>query len=326
MDALTPNDLFSPSKARQHRAQQQDWASVDAWLSARHSGRRIPAFERNEATLKALLSLSTANERADEERDLLESVEKEALVELTTQSERRRKEQEATTGQEWDLNGEIMQTIQQQLSPDASQHLQELAEASVHLNAADTQPTTLAHATIALTSLSATLAEQLAHVESLQSFVATHESQLLATLEELRSMQASSAASANLPQQTQQLTAATKQLRSKLTEYTTRLAALQENDGGATPYSSAVASGGVARGRQEKKGTMLSTASLRMLNELEAEVESLVENMTTLEGEVEAYKGLPTDRNEARKVVRSLERETEALRRRRDDLFGRMVS
>lgn len=82
MDSLTPSDLFSPSKARQQRAQAQDWAHIDSWLSYKYSGRSVPTFERNEETLKALRELSTANERADEDRAVLERVEREARKEL----------------------------------------------------------------------------------------------------------------------------------------------------------------------------------------------------------------------------------------------------
>jgi hypothetical protein len=85
---LTPTDLFSPSKARQQRAQAQDWASVDSWLSTKYPGRSLPTFERNEDTLRALLALAAANERADEERELVESVEREALNELSKQEVR----------------------------------------------------------------------------------------------------------------------------------------------------------------------------------------------------------------------------------------------
>lgn len=82
MDNLTPSDLFSPSKARQQRARAQDWAHIDSWLSYKYAGRTVPTFERNEETLKVLRELSTANERADEERAVLERVEREALKEL----------------------------------------------------------------------------------------------------------------------------------------------------------------------------------------------------------------------------------------------------
>ena len=73
MDAdvsLPASALFSPSKARQQRALAQDWAHVDSWLSSRYAG-RIPSFERNEDTLKELLALVAANERADEEQELV---------------------------------------------------------------------------------------------------------------------------------------------------------------------------------------------------------------------------------------------------------------
>lgn len=82
MDNLTPSDLFSPSKARQQRARAQDWAHIDSWLSYKYAGRTVPTFERNEETLKVLRELSMANERADEERAILERVEREALKEL----------------------------------------------------------------------------------------------------------------------------------------------------------------------------------------------------------------------------------------------------
>lgn len=80
--SLTPTDLFSPSKARQQRAQAQDWAHIESWLSYKYAGRSIPNFERNEETLKALRALATVNEHADEERALIARVEREALKEL----------------------------------------------------------------------------------------------------------------------------------------------------------------------------------------------------------------------------------------------------
>ena len=79
---LLPSAFFSPSKAKQQRAQAQDWQHVDTWLASKFQGRSIPQFERNDDTLKALLALVAANEKADEERDLLWNVQKEALSEL----------------------------------------------------------------------------------------------------------------------------------------------------------------------------------------------------------------------------------------------------
>ena len=79
---LLPSALFSPSKAAQQRAQAQDWHHVDTWLASKYQGRSVPQFERNEETLKAFLALVAANEKADEERDVLWSIQKEALADL----------------------------------------------------------------------------------------------------------------------------------------------------------------------------------------------------------------------------------------------------
>ena len=81
---LSPTALFSPSKARAQLAQAQDWHHVNTWLSTHYRGasNRIPPFERNEATLKALLDLAAANERADEEVELVAGVKREALEDV----------------------------------------------------------------------------------------------------------------------------------------------------------------------------------------------------------------------------------------------------
>jgi HAUS augmin-like complex subunit 1 len=85
---LLPSAFFSPSKAKQQKAQAQDWQHVDTWLSSKYQGRSVPQYERNEDTLKALLALVSANEKADEEREMLWNVQKEALSELQAQKVR----------------------------------------------------------------------------------------------------------------------------------------------------------------------------------------------------------------------------------------------
>ncbi|KAF2481458.1 hypothetical protein BDY17DRAFT_189000 [Neohortaea acidophila] len=72
--------LFSPSKARVQQAQAKDWAVVDAWLSKKYASKQLPAFERNEETLQALLTLANVHENADEQRSYLDRIEKAALA------------------------------------------------------------------------------------------------------------------------------------------------------------------------------------------------------------------------------------------------------
>lgn len=76
---------FSPSKARQQRAQAKDWEYVQSWLEKKFAPKPIPSFERNDETLKALLELASFNDAADEERALISDVHESALKELQEQ-------------------------------------------------------------------------------------------------------------------------------------------------------------------------------------------------------------------------------------------------
>lgn len=82
-DSYLGDALFSPSKAAQQRAQAHDWQHVEAWLSSLYPNRALPTFERNEETLKVLLALAAANERADEEAALVQALEEEVRHEMS---------------------------------------------------------------------------------------------------------------------------------------------------------------------------------------------------------------------------------------------------
>ncbi|KJZ70410.1 hypothetical protein HIM_10214 [Hirsutella minnesotensis 3608] len=72
--------IFSPTVARIAASTARDWAYVDSWLASKFPPSRSPPFfERNQDTLKILLSLAAANEVADEERRLLALVDASAL-------------------------------------------------------------------------------------------------------------------------------------------------------------------------------------------------------------------------------------------------------
>ncbi len=77
-ESWTAGALFSPSKARHQQAQAKDWAYVETWLAKKYAPRAVPAFERNDDTLQALLMQANSNEAADLERDLIDRVEQNA--------------------------------------------------------------------------------------------------------------------------------------------------------------------------------------------------------------------------------------------------------
>ncbi|KAF1928944.1 uncharacterized protein M421DRAFT_420173 [Didymella exigua CBS 183.55] len=296
MDSLTPSDLFSPSKARQQRARAQDWAHIESWLSYKYAGRTMPAFERNEETLKVLRELSMANERADEERAVLERVEREALKELD----------EVTTNP----NGaHILSTLRANLTPEGSTALAALASTTIALSTPTADPQTLAHALISYTATTQNLTNQLTHIQDLQKYLSKQHALLRAQLHELQTDPLFSAP-ASLQRQTIEQTRQTKHLRSKIREAESQLSSLQSSHARAmTPGSKNIA----------------TVEAITDMLEQQRASEELRERVQALEEEVEQFGGLPADLTAARKEVGRLEVRCDEVRRRRDELFEELV-
>jgi len=94
----------------------------------------------------------------------------------------------------------------------------------------------------------------------------------------------------------------TKQLRAKLEEYENRLASLESGDG-------------PAKRRELVKEVVTQ----------EEQVSGMSERVQTLESQLQAYRGLPKNKNAARKEVQKVERELAELQKRRDTLFEGLV-
>jgi HAUS augmin-like complex subunit 1 len=277
---LLPNALFSPSKAAQQRAQAQEWSQIDAWLSAKYQGRSVPQFERNEDTLKALLALSSTNDRADEERDLLWSVQKEALVELKTAKESRHA---------------MVDVIANSLPKQGKADLDALAVTATALDAPG-KTIAVGAALVQRTQTAQVLAQQLLRLTQLQKTVERELVQLRNQLAELKSP--AFQAPVSLQRQTIEWNRNTKQLRAKLTEYQDRLA-------------------GFGDGETEREA--------RQVVENEQTIISLESRLEELNRRIEAYKGLPSDKEKAIEVVKQAELECEGLSRQLDELFERLA-
>ncbi|KAF2086241.1 hypothetical protein K490DRAFT_66789 [Saccharata proteae CBS 121410] len=287
---LSPDALFSPSKARQQRAQAHNWQHVETWLSSLYPNRALPAFERTDETLKALLALAAANERADEERRLVEALEEEVRIEA-----------EETDGAAADFSGDLLGALTENLTEEGEISLNALAALTTALSATDAEPETLAHALISQTKHSHHLAIQQQTVSTLHAILGSDLQSLRAHLRSITS-DPSFTAPANLPRQTADYTRQTKQFRPKLREYADRLNSLP------SPGSQA-----------------MSSASLDAVKEKELKMEELKKDVARMEARVKAFRDLPADRDEARQRVRARERELEALRRERDAGFGKLV-
>ncbi|KAH6873307.1 hypothetical protein BKA58DRAFT_164545 [Alternaria rosae] len=296
MDNLTPSDLFSPSKARQQRAQAQDWAHIDSWLSYKYAGRTVPTFERTEETLKVLRELSMANERADEERTVMERLEREALKEL---DEVPRNE----------VDERILSGLKASLTPEGEQALDALASTAVALNLPTANPESIAHALIQHTIASQNLTNQLQHIHTLQSYLDKQQALLRTQLHELQTNPAFATPS-NLQRQTTEQTRQVKHLRTKIREHEDKLSSLQSSQSrNMTPGSKNVGS---------------AEAITDMLEQQKA-LDELRERVEGLETQVAEFGGLPADKEAARKEVGKLEVRLDELRRRRDELFEGLV-
>ncbi|KAF2252667.1 hypothetical protein BU26DRAFT_420895 [Trematosphaeria pertusa] len=304
MDNLTPQDLFSPSKAREQRAQAADWAQIDTWLSYRYSGRTVPSFERNEETLKVLRELMMANERADEEVTMFQRVEREACKELEEDESDTRKKTRNLEDEK------LLENIKAQLTVEGSAALHALASTAVVLNTPTANPETMAHTLIQHTSASQTLTNNLNHIQSLQRYLEKQQSLLRAQLNELQSNPAF-ATPPNLQRQTTEQVRQTKHLRTKIREYEDKLSSLQsaQSRNTTTPGSKNISSAEAIADMLEQQTT---------LNTLKEKVEALEE-------EVKEFTGLPADKEAARKEVGKLEVKLDNMRRRRDALFGELV-
>ncbi|RYN69803.1 hypothetical protein AA0119_g11302 [Alternaria tenuissima] len=296
MDNLTPSDLFSPSKARQQRAQAQDWAHIDSWLSYKYAGRTVPTFERNDETLKVLRELSMANERADDERTVMERLEREALKEL---DEVQRNEDDE----------QILSSLKASLTPEGEQALDALASTAVALNAPAANPETIAHALIQHTTASQSLTNRLAHIHTLQNYLDKQQILLRTQLHELQTNPAFATPS-SLQRQTTEQTRQVKHLRTKIREHEDKLSSLQSSQSrNMTPGSKNIGSAEAITDMLEQQ---------KVLDELRERVEGL-------ERQVAEFGGLPADKEAARKEVGKLEVRLDELRRSRDELFEGMV-
>jgi HAUS augmin-like complex subunit 1 len=324
---LLPTALFSPSKAAAQRAQAQEWHAVDAWLAAKYQGRSVPQFERNEDTLRALMGLSGANERKDEEREVWWGVQKEALNELKAKnggavgngSEGRmvggsgsgsglgrgiRQDSSGsgvggggggsgtTTPGSESVKDSILSNLAGAMTLEGKSNLEALANAATLLDlTSDPTASSIASALAQKTITAQALSQQLHHLSSIHSALEVELASLRSQLGELRgpAFQAPLA----LQRQTLDWTRNTKQLRGKLTEYQDRLAGL----------------GGGQRG------------DARQLVEQEARIEALRKKVEELGKDLDGYEGLPSDKEQAVRVVKKLEVEVSKLSRKVDGMF-----
>ncbi|KAM4057992.1 hypothetical protein HRG_011055 [Hirsutella rhossiliensis] len=160
--------IFSPSVARIAASTARDWSHVESWLASKFPpGRALPSFERNQDTLKALLVLATANEAADEQRQLLARADASALAENRGR---------ASTGSKPDnhalrphlLREDLLTLIQRQLPHEGTNALDCLAKVAVQARTAFAEPQRLGCDIMSLQGTLFELEQMVARLDSLE--------------------------------------------------------------------------------------------------------------------------------------------------------------
>jgi len=206
--------LFSPSKARIAQAQARDWGFVDSWLAKRYSGKRVPAFEKGEDTLEALLTIATLNESADEQRQAVDRVEQCALFGLEKQRS--------------GASEDIYQAILRHLDQDGDESLETLAKTTLILNApSNATIADLAASSIDLQTENFDLSQQQAHLKDQRAALQREANRLKALLRELKDDAFQPAP--DIAEQTIEWNKASKHLKAKVGEYDDRLSALRSS-------------------------------------------------------------------------------------------------
>ncbi|QSS63374.1 InfB (translation initiation factor) domain-containing protein [Histoplasma capsulatum] len=285
---MDPAPLISPSKARQAASRAKDWAYINSWLNRKYSPNPVPHFERNEDTLKTLLTLAAANDAADDEEVLLHTAREETIRNLLAQEE--------TTP---DSPTELLDTLESSLDDKGAKFLDELAEAAVLLGTFTTSVNDLGHRIVDLTREEFDAADQLRKIELLQSYLDNELESLRTQMKELRNEEKYETP-ADLPVQTADWVRGTKILGVKIDEYHNRISTF-ENIG--------------------------KNNGLR-IEDLMVEEESVVrlrETVKAVEGNVKMFYGLPPNVQEAKKELECIEKDYRNLVRQRDTMFENLV-
>ncbi|KAI4134942.1 MAG: hypothetical protein LQ347_001100 [Umbilicaria vellea] len=282
----SPDPLLSPSKAAQAVSISRAWSHVDGFLAPLFYPKPIPTFERNEATLNALLALASHSEDLTEQHALLANVQAEALHEL----------QESAKN---DPDAHILDAIEENLTHEGHEALETLASLSAVFGGLSSDPDDMAVSIIELTRSEFDTEQQIQHVDALHKHLEAEQLGLLAQLEKLKV--AEMQISPELLERTSEWTRGTKQLGVKLREYKERVVRLEKATGGKPDL-------GIPEVRLEEKAIMMEEQRIQ-----------------ALENRVKAFRGLAADKELALLEVERTRRELEELMRRRDSLFEALV-
>ena len=291
--------LLSPSKARALAIESQSWRSVDDRLaklfSSSPNNSKVPRFERNEATLAALLELLKANEDADEERRILWEAQREGLRNAKSEGEER-----SIGG--LDLRERFLSDVEGRLSTTGRTALDDLAAAAVLLgsHSSTSEMEEMETRIMDLTCETFNAENELLRLQQTQKALKREEVLLQEAMARFNAdAEAEALRSDEIQASTAALNREIKVVGIKLGEYQERIKGLKGYDIGAVKIENVV--------QQEKK------------------VGELQQVISMLEEKIMNMHGLPPDLEVSRKEVERALNELDEWRKRRDRAFEGLV-
>jgi HAUS augmin-like complex subunit 1 len=280
--------IFSPSVARAAASAAKDWNEVDSWLASR-LGRSPPPFERNADTLRVLLALVSANEAADEERDVLCRAEADALAEIGAAASE-------SQGDDVDRAKEdILELVESSLPREGKTALDALASSAVELGLpTDADAVAIGQKLASLQAEIFTLSQAADRVAILRRYIESESARMEAVVREMRDGESyrppPDLAKQNLEIQRRLKAAAAALPKTRKTDAT------------------------------QESGL---TAEQVLLEE--EEFLALLAKRNELDAQVRSFQGLPPDTDAARRELESLRDELRRVTRRRDAVFEGLV-
>ncbi|KAK3320042.1 hypothetical protein B0T19DRAFT_278902 [Cercophora scortea] len=317
MSHLPPNAaIFSPSVARAAASAAKDWSYIDSWLSQKYASLPTgpPQFERNADTLRALLALASANEAADEQRQLLARLEADALRELQAHDEihsAHTKDDDDDDDHEDNNNNNddpdpltsarlaILTSLTNALTREGATALTALASSAVALGiSSNPTPQAIGEKLLSLSAETSSLSQTSSRVDALSNYITQETSLTTSLIADLQ--QESYRPSASLAKENLETQRKIKAMASRLPELRDKAAALAQTVGTPNPTIEQV--------RREEEAY---TALLATKKDLDAQVRS--------------FQGLPPDMDQARQELEGLRTELRQLTQRRDAVFEGLV-
>ncbi|KAI5284451.1 hypothetical protein KEM54_001321 [Ascosphaera aggregata] len=206
--------LISPTRARQAALQAKDWALVTSWLTRIYAPNPVPAFERNEDTLSALLDLAAANSAADEQVRLVQQAEKDILGHL--------KAQQKCLDDDL-LRNDLFNTVEAALGEEGAVCIDEIAGVSAVLGIPNAEASEIGSAIIDMTREEHHSQQEMHQTNALLGRLEKDLAEVRQQLEEMKNNEAFQIP-ADLPTQTSEHIREIKLLNKKIDEYSSQLA------------------------------------------------------------------------------------------------------